>query len=145
MGAGAALAVSCDFRIATPPSIIGFPPAKLGITYPQRAVRQLIDLVGVGRARAMLLKARTYSAAEAFDAGLVDSVVESMPNGVADVAAQFASTSALTVRNLKKSIIRAQDEPDRDNDDLVESCVESGDFYEGVHAFLERRPASFRP
>lgn len=144
MGAGAALAVACDFRIATPSSIIGFPPAKLGLTYPQSAVSQLIALVGVSGARRMLLKARTFSATEALEVGLVDSVVDSLSEGIADVAAQFTHTSAVAVRNLKRSIIRAQDDPGAHGDDLVESCVESGDFYEGVHAFLERRSPDFR-
>jgi enoyl-CoA hydratase len=143
IGAGAALAIVCDFRIATPGSIFAIPPAKLGIVYPQFATVALVALVGERHARSLLLTARTIAADEAAQMGLIDGVVEDLESGVTDLAAHFSKTSPATVRLLKQSIRRAVNDPTALSDDLVRAAVTSADFREGVHAFIERRPPGF--
>ncbi|CAB4906986.1 unannotated protein [freshwater metagenome] len=143
IGAGAALAIVCDFRIATPGSIFAIPPAKLGIVYPQFATVALVALVGERHARSLLLTARTIAADEAAQMGLIDRIVPDLESGVTAVAADFSSTSPTAVRLLKQSIRRAVNDPTALSDDLVRAAVTSADFREGVHAFIERRPPGF--
>ena len=49
-GAGVALAMACDIRIAAPDARFAVTPAKLGIGYPQEDVHRLVELVGPGQA-----------------------------------------------------------------------------------------------
>jgi enoyl-CoA hydratase/carnithine racemase len=143
IGAGAALAIVCDFRIATPSSIFAIPPAKLGIVYPQFATVALVALVGERHARSLLLTARTIAADKAAQMGLIDDVVEDLESGVTEFARHFSKTSPATVRLLKQSIRRAVNDPTALSDDLVRAAVTSADFREGVYAFIERRAPNF--
>ena len=143
IGAGAALAIVCDFRIATSGSIFAIPPAKLGVVYPQFATVALVALVGERHARSLLMTARTIAADEAVQMGLVDRLVSDLESGITSVAADFSKTSPATVRLLKQSIRRAVNDPTALSDDLVRAAVTSADFREGVYAFIERRPPGF--
>ncbi len=72
-GAGVALAMACDLRIAAPDARFAITPAKLGIGYPQEDVHRLVELVGPGQAARILFTAGTLSAEEALTIGLVDA------------------------------------------------------------------------
>ena len=56
-GAGVALALACDLRIAGPGARFAITPAKFGISYPQEDVAGLVALVGPGQASRLLLGA----------------------------------------------------------------------------------------
>ncbi|PSJ39953.1 enoyl-CoA hydratase/isomerase family protein [Allosphingosinicella deserti] len=75
-GAGVALAMACDLRVATPSARFGITPAKLGISYPQQDIRRLVSLVGRGQATRLLFTAATIDADEALRVGLVEAVME---------------------------------------------------------------------
>ena len=71
-GAGVALAMACDLRIATPEARFAITPAKLGISYPQEDVHRLVRLVGPGQAARLLFTASPIDGAEAARIGLVE-------------------------------------------------------------------------
>ena len=71
-GAGVALAMACDLRLAAPDARFAITPAKLGISYPQEDVHRLVSLVGPGQAARLLLTATSIDAAEAARIGLVE-------------------------------------------------------------------------
>jgi enoyl-CoA hydratase/carnithine racemase len=71
-GAGVALAMACDLRIATAGSRFAITPAKIGISYPQEDVHRLVALVGPGQAARLLFTAETIDGAEALRIGLVE-------------------------------------------------------------------------
>lgn len=71
-GAGVALAMACDLRLATPAARFAITPAKLGISYPQEDVHRLVRLVGPGQAARLLLTALPIDGAEAARIGLVE-------------------------------------------------------------------------
>jgi enoyl-CoA hydratase/carnithine racemase len=73
-GAGVALAMACDIRIAAPASQFAITPAKIGISYPQEDVHRLVELVGPGQAARLLYTAGSVDAAEALRIGLVERV-----------------------------------------------------------------------
>lgn len=75
-GAGVALAMACDLRIATPASLFATPPAKIGISYPQEDVYRLVELVGPGQAARLLYSGQGIDAAEALRIGLLEMVAE---------------------------------------------------------------------
>jgi enoyl-CoA hydratase/carnithine racemase len=71
-GAGVALAMACDIRIAGPDARFAITPAKMGISYPQEDVHRLVELVGPGQAARLLFTAGSIDGAEAARMGLVE-------------------------------------------------------------------------
>lgn len=71
-GAGVALAMACDIRIATESARFAITPAKIGISYPQEDVHRLVELVGPGQAARLLFTASSVDGAEAARIGLVE-------------------------------------------------------------------------
>ena len=73
-GAGVALAMACDLRLADSSARFAITPAKIGIAYPQEDVHRLVALVGRGQAARLLFTADSIDAAEAVRIGLVEAV-----------------------------------------------------------------------
>ncbi|WP_165356546.1 enoyl-CoA hydratase/isomerase family protein [Sphingosinicella sp. BN140058] len=103
-GAGVALAMACDMRIAAPSAKFGITPAKLGIAYPQGDIHRLVSLVGRGQAARLLFTAATIDAAEAHRIGLVDAVSEDGGGAMFDA---IIANSAASLAALKRGIVLA--------------------------------------
>jgi enoyl-CoA hydratase/carnithine racemase len=71
-GAGVALAIACDLRVADRGARFATTPAKIGVGYPQEDVHRLVALVGPGRAARLLFTAQSIDGAEAAEIGLVE-------------------------------------------------------------------------
>ena len=144
-GAGCAIALACDLRVATPESRFGIPVARtLGNCVPGAAYSRLVDLVGPGRAADILFTGRLVDAAEAQSIGLVNRVVPAAVIGqtVRDLALEIAANAPLTVRGVKEMGRRLRARRGltlADTRDLMEMCYASADFREGVAAFLAKR------
>src|ERR1700742_2876012 len=79
-GGGAAIAASCDLRIAAANARFGFPIARtLANCLSISNIARLTALVGPARVIEMIFTARLYSAAEALAAGLVTEVLPDQP------------------------------------------------------------------
>jgi enoyl-CoA hydratase/carnithine racemase len=74
-GAGTQLALACDVRLAAPGARLLFREGRLGIIPSHGGVTRLVKLVGLGRARDVLLGAEELDAAEAARLGLLTAVV----------------------------------------------------------------------
>lgn len=70
LGAGMELAASCDMIIACEKAVFGMPEVRIGVPSVIDAAL-LPSIIGVNRARDLVLTGRTWSAREAFEAGLV--------------------------------------------------------------------------
>src|SRR3546814_5624274 len=68
-GAGVALALACDIRIAGKHAVFGITPAKLGILYPPSDVARLRALVGDGQAARLLFSGMTIKGESARQIG----------------------------------------------------------------------------
>jgi enoyl-CoA hydratase len=145
-GAGCAIAVTCDVRVASPESTFGIPIARtLGNCVAGPTFSRLVDLVGTGCATEMLLTGRLVGAAEAQAIGLLNRVVpaEALTQAVRDLALGIGSNAPLTVRATKEMARRLAARrrlTSPDTRDLIEMCYGSADFREGVAAFLAKRP-----
>ncbi len=73
-GAGVALALACDLRLASASARFAITPARFGISYPHEDVHRLVELVGPGQAARLLLTGLGLDAGEAAAIGLVDMV-----------------------------------------------------------------------
>lgn len=148
-GGGCALAAACDIRFAAAGARFAITPAKLGLVYPLRGTKRLVDLVGPSRAKIILMSGADYSAAQAQAFGLVDEVFTdpaALDAGVREFTALLAARSGVTQRAVKETVARIMDGATHDDESharLRESALASPDYAEGVRAFLERRPPVF--
>jgi enoyl-CoA hydratase/carnithine racemase len=145
-GGGCALALACDLRFASSGARFAITPAKLGIVYPLRATKRLVDAVGPSRAKFILMSGIDIDATRAAAIGLVDEVDDDVDAAVADFAAILASRSGVTQRAAKQTVARILDGATADDDAqaaLRDASLASPDYAEGVRAFLERRPPKF--
>ncbi|MFQ6084756.1 MAG: enoyl-CoA hydratase/isomerase family protein [Candidatus Bathyarchaeia archaeon] len=78
LGGGCELALACDFRIATEKSELGQPEIKLGIIPGGGATQRMTRIVGLARAKELIMLGDRISANKAEKIGLVNKVV---PNG----------------------------------------------------------------
>lgn len=146
VGGGAALALACDFRYATPGLKLGVPIAKtLGNTLSVTNLARLVDLIGAARTKEVLMLARLLDAEEAQAAGAVTDVLpaERIEAEVRAVAERLAGLAPLTLAATKEGIRRVLAErrpPLAAGEDLVRRCYMSEDFRSAVRAFTEKTP-----
>ncbi|MFM9135987.1 MAG: enoyl-CoA hydratase/isomerase family protein [bacterium] len=108
LGGGCELAMCCDFRVAGDNARLGQPEILLGIIPGAGGTQRLPRLVGIARAKEIILSGRFVAADEARAIGLVDRVVA--PDDVyaesVEWAQQLARGPAFAMRAAKSAIDR---------------------------------------
>lgn len=74
-GGGFEFSLACDFRLAGETARIGLPEVKVGLIPGGGGTQRLPRLVGTGLAMQMILSGKLYSGQDAFNLGLIHSVV----------------------------------------------------------------------
>ena len=149
MGGGLGTALQADLRIASEGSEFGVPAAKLGVGYPYRNMKKLIDVVGPAKTKEIFFTGRRISDQEALAMGLINQLVpaDALEDTVRELAATIAGNAPLTVRSTKVIVAEAFKDPDERDiamcDELVEACMNSDDYAEGRTAFMEKRKPNF--
>lgn len=150
LGTGLELALSCDFRIAAADARLGVPSAKLGIAESYEYISRLVRAVGPFRAKKLLLTAEKIDAAAAFHIGLVEEVVpaDDLFNRAEALAVDIAGNSTHSMVESKKAVAVCVENPTLfsipDTAATMIRSMQSGDFREGVAAFLDKRQAKFK-
>lgn len=148
-GGGCAIAIACDFRVATPQSTLGIPVARtLGNCLSGATTGRLVDIVGPARARELLFTGRLASAADAQASGLVNWVIDAdqIEQSVRKLARELAENAPLTLRASKEMLRRIAEHrrlPSGRDHDLIEMCYLSDDFRDAVAAFVDKRKPVF--
>jgi enoyl-CoA hydratase/carnithine racemase len=106
VGGGCELALAADFRVCAEDAKWGLPEVKLGLLPGAGGTQRLPRLVGVARAKRLIMSGRTIGAAEALRIGLVDEVVPASDVLTAawKLAAEFTSLPPIAVQNAKAAI-----------------------------------------
>ena len=135
LGAGTQLAAACDLRVATAPSRIGIPAARLGLAVDQWTVRRLNEQCGPSIARAMLLAAQTWNAEQLNESGFIHRIGD-VKHALA-FADELAALAPLTIRAHKLMLEGA---PPEESEAARAVAWASNDAVEGREAFLAKRP-----
>jgi enoyl-CoA hydratase/carnithine racemase len=150
VGFGVQLALACDLRIGGTSASFAFTEGKLGLLPTHGGVARLVKLVGLARARDLLLGSATIEASRAFELGLLTEVVpdEELP------AASLALVERALVRapqsyGLVKRLLQVAASSDLTTAMTAETIGQSlligtDDHREGRQAARERRPPEFR-
>ena len=144
-GGGLELAIACDVVIASERAAFAVPEPTLGVV-PGLAMQRLPGLVGVARAREILLTARRLTAAEAREYGLVARVVphDTLLEEARAMAAGMTELAPGALELLKTSINRNFLTQDLVFAERANAWLfATRDAAEGRAAFREKRRARF--
>ncbi len=97
LGGGCEFAMGCDIRIASETAVLGFPETTVGMTVTNAGTKLLPHLVGLGKAKELVLTGDFIDAFEAQRIGLVNKVVapENLMTESMAMAEKIASRSPL--------------------------------------------------
>lgn len=152
VGIGATMTLPMDLRLASGSARFGFVFAARGIVPEAASSWFLPRLVGIQQALEWCYTARVFPAAEAVEAGLVrslhepDDLVPAARSLATEIAASSAPVSvALTRQLLWKGLVADHPmEAHRVDSRGVLTTGAGADAREGITAFFEKRPPSWR-
>jgi enoyl-CoA hydratase/carnithine racemase len=115
-GGGFELALACDFRIMTDPGSVGLPEVNVGILPGAGGTVRLPRLIGVARAKQLILQGYVADAKTAVDYGMVMRAVppDQLMTEAMAVATRLASLPPQSLALVKKVINQSADMPLRD-------------------------------
>lgn len=149
-GGGCELALACDIRVASHNAIFGLPEVGLGILPGAGGTQRLARLIGLGRAKDVILAGRTFSGEEAAQIGLAYKSVPlpDLMSTVNEIADAMISKGPLALQ-ITKQMITASLSSDINTGLLLELMgysvlIGSEDKKEGVTAFFEKRKPQFQ-
>lgn len=150
-GAGLSLALACDWRIATPNARILFREGQVGLVPTHGGVTRMVKLLGLARAKQLLLGGDDVDAESAAAVGLLHELVTDPADLRAAALARIArmtQRAPLSFAAAKRLLQQAAD-VDLASGILAESLaqtflLQSDDHREGLAAARERRAPVFR-
>ena len=149
-GGGVEMAIACDFRVASENATFLLPENQLGVIPASGACSRMIQMIGIGRLKEMVMAALPVKADEALRIGLVNRVY---PEGKAlDGALEFARhllTLAPQAMGMAKMVINMCQNVDTESGRMLERLgqsvlIKTQDNKEGMRAFVEKRKPAFK-
>ena len=150
IGGGVNVAIACDLRIAASDAVFAIPATRLGLGYRYSALKNLVDLIGVGAAKDLFYTARRIDATEAQRLGLVSRVAvpEDLPALLAEYTGSIGENAPLTIfaaKTIIGEILKPSPELDAERcRELIQQCFASDDYAEGRRAFMDKRKPVFK-
>lgn len=158
LGGGLELALSTHFRVLSSAATVGLPETRLGIIPGAGGTHRLPALIGLSRARDLVLTGRRVSAPEAYFLGIADRLVEVLPEEGKEHELPAASTRAalseavrlateiceggpVAVRAALEAVAWAREEKENE---MYERVVATEDRNEALKAFQEKRKPVFK-
>ncbi|MEW5812670.1 MAG: enoyl-CoA hydratase-related protein [Actinomycetota bacterium] len=148
-GAGFSLAVLGDLVLAAESASFTMAYTRVGLTPDGSASYMLPRLVGMARAKELMLTNRTLSAQQALQWGLVTEVIadDALPARVDELAAALVTTSGGANGGVKALLLESfgsglEEQMEREGR-LIAQRAESADGRAGVDAFLAKRKPDF--
>jgi 2-oxoglutaroyl-CoA hydrolase len=147
LGVGLELALACDFRLAAPDAQLGLPEATIGMIPGSGGTQRLARLIGLGRAKDVIMRGRRIGAEEALALGLVTELADDLDAAGTRLCDELRRLSPLALAMAKRVLNHAYDGPlplGIELEGLAYGLLrQTHDFREGVEAFTEKRRPEF--
>lgn len=149
LGGGLELALACDFRFVAEGAKLGLPEISLGIIPGFGGTQRLASIVGISKAREMILTGNRFDAAWSLACGLVDRVFpeDRLWDESLSFAGLLAARSGSAMSQAKKVLNLSRNHPVEKGLEIENmafaACFEHPDSHEGIKAFLEKRKPRF--
>jgi enoyl-CoA hydratase/3-hydroxyacyl-CoA dehydrogenase len=150
LGGGLELALACDLRIAAEHAELGSPEILLGLIPGWGGTQRLVRVVGLARAKEMVLLGTRLKAEEALRIGLVNKVVhyEKLKEEVQAIASKLCDGPPIAMKYAKHAMNFGSQVPLpvglRLEAGLMGLAFSTDDLKEGVEAMMSRRKAEFK-
>ncbi|KAM0475852.1 hypothetical protein ACHAPX_006730 [Trichoderma viride] len=159
LGGGLELALSTHFRVLSSNATVGLPETRLGIIPGAGGTFRLPALIGLSRARDLVLTGRRVAAPEAYFLGIADRLVEVIPederegSDILQIARKSALSEAvrlaqeiceggpIAVRAGLQAVAWAREEKENE---MYKRVVNTEDRDEALKAFQEKRKPVFK-
>lgn len=108
VGAGVAIAISCDWRVMAENAYLYVPEVKIGLTLQWQAIPRLVALVGPARAKRIVMLCEKMGAAQALEWGLTEEIAPA--GGAVDKALELARAACAmppVIMTMSKQAINA--------------------------------------
>jgi enoyl-CoA hydratase/carnithine racemase len=149
-GAGAVIALACDFRVMAASSKIAFLFVKVGLAGADMGAAWLLpQVIGLGRANELLMLGEPVTPERALEIGLTNRVVlvDQVVSEAQQLAARLAKGPSFALGMTKEMLNR---EPTMSLEEALEAeaqaqqiCMDTRDFREAYEAFVAKREPKF--
>ena len=149
-GVGFELCLACDFRIVSDTTHFALPEQKIGMIPGSGGSIRLLNMIGMGRTKDMVMRSRWVSGKEAENWGIAlrcveDKLLETSTN---ELVEELLTFSPLAQRTIKNVLNTAQDMPLHTGIELEGQAYgrlrTSDDFAAGVKAFNDKKKADWK-
>jgi enoyl-CoA hydratase len=153
VGGGLEIAMAADIRIARRDAgKIGLPEINLGVLPGTGGTQRLSRMVGKSKAIELMVTGNTFTFEEAKDMGIVNDIYErdNFMENIMEYARQFTppNKAAKAVGNIKRAVQSGWEVPMESalaiERELQQRLFASEDAKEGLAAYVEKRPATFK-
>lgn len=149
LGGGLELALACDFIYASENAKLGLPEVTLGLIPGFGGTARLARVIGLNRARELVMSGLPVTAAQALQIGLVNEVVPlvSLLPRVREVLGQMTARGPMAVAAAKRSMLEQEGlrlaQQLSIEAQAFSRLFASEDYKEGTQAFLQKRKPQF--
>lgn len=149
-GVGFELCLACDFRIVSDTTHFALPEQKIGMIPGSGGSIRLLNMIGMGRTKDIVMRSRWVSGKEAENWGIAlrcveDKLLETSTN---ELVEELLTFSPLAQRTIKNVLNTAQDMPLHTGIELEGQAYgrlrTSDDFAAGVKAFNDKKKADWK-
>jgi enoyl-CoA hydratase/carnithine racemase len=149
IGGALELALACDLRVIAADAVVGLPEPRIGLIPDVGGSSRLPQVVGLGRAKELVMTGRLIDGAEAERIGLANRVAPAgdLDGATAALVDELLACAPVAV-GLAKRVLDASARPALSTTlelevTMQERCVATADFAEGARAFREKRQPEF--
>jgi enoyl-CoA hydratase len=149
LGGGLELALACDIRIASEKAKMGTPEVGVGLIPGWGATQRLPKVIGMGRAKELILTGIHITANDAERLNLVNKIIapEELLNAAKEIAEKIAGNAPVAVKLAKSTTNVAFDmsidEGYKHELEAEKKCFETEDLQEGIQALFDKRKPNF--